>query len=183
MKNKNILLIAVIVTLLLMVPLIAMQFTDEVNWSLFDFIIAGTILFSTGLAYELIARKGGTIAYRLALGTALISILFLVWANLAVGLIGAGPNIANLMYIGVVAIGITGVVIGHFTPRGMERTMYSMAISMLLAAGIQLIAGMYNYPQSSVIEILIVNGFFAALFTGSALLFRKANATKSAQSE
>ena len=38
--------------ILLLVPLIAMQFTEEVNWSVFDFMIMGTLLFALGATLE-----------------------------------------------------------------------------------------------------------------------------------
>ena len=69
---------AAAVALILMVPLVAMQFTNEVVWDETDFIVAGVLLFGTGLAYELVARKGGTIAYRSAVSVALAAALLLV---------------------------------------------------------------------------------------------------------
>ena len=68
---------AAAVALILMVPLVAMQFTNEVVWDETDFIVAGVLLFGTGLAYELVARKGGTIAYRSAVSVALAAALLL----------------------------------------------------------------------------------------------------------
>ena len=59
---------AVVVALILMVPLVAMQSTKEVNWDLFDFAFMGTLLFGAGLTYELVARKMSTAAYRVAVG-------------------------------------------------------------------------------------------------------------------
>ncbi len=49
-----------------------------------------------------------------------------------------------------------------------------MAVAQALVAVIALIAGKHHSPVSSVSEILLLNGFFAALFLGSAWLFRKA---------
>lgn len=47
-----------------------MQFTDEVVWDVFDFAVAGILLFGAGLTYELVARKAGNIVYRVAVGVA-----------------------------------------------------------------------------------------------------------------
>ena len=104
MQNKNIILIALAVAFILLLPLFAMQITDEVAWDLADFAIAGALLFGTGVAYELLARKAGIIAYRAAVGVALAAALLLVWMNLAVGIIGSEDNPANLMYVGVLAV-------------------------------------------------------------------------------
>jgi hypothetical protein len=164
--------------LLLLIPLVAMQFTDEVVWTLFDFIVAGTLLFGTGLTYKLLTRKTGEIAYRVAVGFALFTGLFLIWANLAVGIIGSENNPINIMYFGVIIVGIIGAFIVRFKSTGMTYTMFAMAIAMALVAVIALISGMHRVPYSSVIEIVGVNGFFFMLFVVSALLFRYASHVK-----
>lgn len=56
-SNKRIATIVLAVAAILAIPLIAMQFTDEVQWSTGDFVMMGAILLSAGLAYELIARR------------------------------------------------------------------------------------------------------------------------------
>jgi hypothetical protein len=88
MKNKRLILILVVPVILLLIPLIAMQFTDEVNWSLIDFIVAGLLLFGTGLILELVLRKVGNMKYRIAILITLLLGLMLVWAELAVGIFG-----------------------------------------------------------------------------------------------
>jgi hypothetical protein len=74
--------------LLLIAPLVAMQFTAEVKWTLSDFVVAGFLLFGTGLVVELIIRKVKTRPYRITLVVALLLALFLIWAELAVGIFG-----------------------------------------------------------------------------------------------
>ncbi len=87
-KNKGLKVIFLIITILLLTPLIAMQFTDEVEWTLIDFIIAGTLLLSTGLIFDLIIKKIKNIQYRIAISIVLFIILLLIWAELAVGIFG-----------------------------------------------------------------------------------------------
>jgi len=77
-----------IIAFILAIPLIAMQFTNEVNWTLSDFIIMGALLTVTGLAIELVTRKVKTTKGRILLTVAILIVLFLVWAELAVGLFG-----------------------------------------------------------------------------------------------
>ena len=170
--SRPIFWVALITLLILSVPLVAMQFTDEVNWSVSDFVIMGLLIFSTGLSYVLLTRSSPNILYRAAFATAVGSTFLLIWVNLAVGLIGSGPNAANLMYAAIVAIVIIGTFVSNFTARGMERVMFTVAIALVLFAAIQLIAKMHEYPGSSAIEILSVNAFFATLFAVSGLLFR-----------
>jgi hypothetical protein len=168
-QNKRIIRIALAAAIILLLPLLAMQFTDEVVWDLADFAVAGALLFGAGLTYELIARKGGNIAYRVALGVAVAAALLLVWVNLAVGMIGNEGHPANLMYIGVLTVGVIGALIARFEPSGMARVLFAMALAQMLIAVIAQIAGLgFTFIQ---------NGFFAALWVGSSLLFRRASAS------
>jgi hypothetical protein len=74
---------------ILLIPLLAMQFTDEVAWSPFDFAVAGVLLGGFGLAWVLGARLLRHAQARLAFGLALGALLVLVWAELAVGVFGS----------------------------------------------------------------------------------------------
>ena len=77
-----------IVGLLLLIPLIAMQLTNEVNWSFFDFIIMGALLTITGLLIGIILQNVKNSKNRLILIVTIVMIFFLIWAELAVGLFG-----------------------------------------------------------------------------------------------
>lgn len=172
--HLSILTVALATCGLLLVPWVAMMVTDAVDWSASDFILAGLLLFGTGLSFVLVIRSNGDIVFRIAIAAALGTALFMVWANLAVGLIGSGPNPGNIMYIGVVFVGIIAAVHSQFRPKGMERASYASALAVLAIAAIALLTGMQHYPGSSVTEILGVNGFFAATFGITGLLFRHA---------
>lgn len=164
--------VAIATALILMVPLIAMQFTSEVNWGVFDFIIMGALIFSGGVSFVLVARYAANFLHRLAVAAAIGSTLLLIWANLAVGLIGSGPNPGNLMYIGIVLVMIIGTILSRFTAKGMERTMFATSLALVLLTVIALLNGMHTYPGSSVLEIVGINGFFATLFAVAGLLFQ-----------
>ena len=88
-KNKRLIGILLTIAVLLLVPLIAMQFTDEVNWTLSDFVAAGVLLLGTGLMCELVMRKVKKIKYRIAICVALLAVLLLIWLELAVGIFGS----------------------------------------------------------------------------------------------
>ena len=77
-----------IVGLLLSIPLIVMQLTDEVNWSFFDFLIMGIMLSITGLALGLIIKKIKYHKYRNIFIAIIVMIFILIWAELGVGLFG-----------------------------------------------------------------------------------------------
>jgi hypothetical protein len=87
-KNKRVTAIVITTVLLLLIPLIAMQFTDEVNWTLFDFIAAGVLLLGTGLLCELVIRKVTNLKYRIAICSVLMAVILFVWLELAVGIFG-----------------------------------------------------------------------------------------------
>ncbi len=112
--------------------------------------------------------------YKVAVGLALETPFLLAWMIGAVGLLGRAGDRADLMYIGVFAVGIIGAIIARFQPYGMARALSAAALAQALVAVIALIAGMHQAPYSSVGEILSFNGFFVALWIGSARLFRSA---------
>lgn len=87
-QNRRLIGIVIAVTILLLIPLIAMQFTEEVDWTLLDFVVAAFLLLATGLICELVIRKINTITYRIIICVVLFASLFLIWAELAVGVFG-----------------------------------------------------------------------------------------------
>lgn len=87
-KNRRLIGILIVVAIILSIPLIAMQFTDEVNWDVFDFIVMGALLLCTGLTCELVLRMVKNTTHRLIICGIILIMLFLVWAELAVGIFG-----------------------------------------------------------------------------------------------
>jgi hypothetical protein len=183
LHNKRILGMMLAIACILLIPLVAMQFTDEVVWDLFDFIVAGVLLVGAALSYEVVARRTGDSAYRTAVGVAVAAALILVWVNGAVGLIGSEDNPANLMYGGVLAVGLIGALIARFRPSGMSRALYAMAIAQALVPVIALIIGKLYVTSVDellyVLRVFGVNAVFAMLFVVSAVLFRRASVTGS----
>mgnify|MGYP006203708867 FL=1 len=87
-KNERLILILIVVAILLSLPWIAMQFTDEVNWDIFDFIVMGILLLGTGLACEFVLRMVKKPMHRIIICAIILLLLFLIWAELAVGIFG-----------------------------------------------------------------------------------------------
>ena len=87
-QNKRLMVIVLTVAFLLLTPLIAMQFTDQVNWSSFDFVVAGVLLLGTGLLCEVVMRKVKKTNNRIAICAVLLAALVLIWLELAVGIFG-----------------------------------------------------------------------------------------------
>jgi hypothetical protein len=67
---------------LLLLPLVAMQFTNEVRWDESDFAVFGAMLVAAGGTFELAARMTSNTAYRAAVGVAVAAAFILVWMNL-----------------------------------------------------------------------------------------------------
>lgn len=87
MKLKRLSIIIGIIALVLLIPLIAMQFTSEVSWTLPDFIIAGVLLFSATLVIDFVHRKLKKSEYRMLIIIGVIILFLLIWAELAVGIL------------------------------------------------------------------------------------------------
>jgi len=87
-QNKRLFGILISKAFLLLIPLIAMQFSDEVNWKIADFAIAGVLLLATGLICEFVLQKVKKKENRIALIVVIIALLLLIWAELAVGIFG-----------------------------------------------------------------------------------------------
>ena len=89
MKNKRLLVILASVIILLLIPFIAMQFTNEVNWDITDFTIMGILLLGTGLVCELVFRKVDSMINRILICGVILLAFLLIWAELAVGIFGS----------------------------------------------------------------------------------------------
>ncbi len=176
--TQSITRIALTTALLLLIPLVAMQFTREVVWTLADFVFAGVVFFGAGLMYVLIARKWNNTAYRLAVGVAVGTGLLLIWANAAVGLVGSEENDANLLYGCVLAVALIGAFVARFRPLGMSRAMFAAALTYVLVTVVALFlwkpTGAATEPNVYLLNVVLVNGAFASLWVFSGLLFRRA---------
>jgi hypothetical protein len=172
--TKSITRLALGTALLLLIPLVAMQFTSEVVWTLSDFVIAGALLFGTGLTYLLVARLGNNGTYRLAVGIAVMAGLLLVWINLAVGFIGSEDNPANLLFGGVLAVACIGAIVARFRPRGMAYAMFAAALAQFV---VPLIAASIWKPEVDwgMVQVLVFNTVFAGIWATSGWLFRRAS--------
>jgi hypothetical protein len=73
---------------ILLIPLVAMQFTNEVNWTLTDFIVAGILLLGCVTAIEFVFRKLKPSKYKIVFTVIIVLIFLMVWAELAVGIFG-----------------------------------------------------------------------------------------------
>mgnify|MGYP003580756460 FL=1 len=83
--NKRLLGIIAAIPFLLLIPLVAMQFTTEVDWDAFDFAVMGALLLLTGFGIELALRIIKEWKHRLIAVGIILLLFILVWGELATG--------------------------------------------------------------------------------------------------
>lgn len=107
-------------------------------------------------------------AYRFAAGLAVIAALAIIYLNLAAGLLGIeDDDPANLLYVGVLAIGLVGAIVARFQPRGLALAMFATALAQALVGAFAL-----NYPNTAgQVQIVVLHGLFVAMFAGAGSLF------------
>jgi hypothetical protein len=155
---------------LLLLPLIAMHFTDEVQWSPGDFVFMGALLSILLGLYELAVRLSGDLTYRAAVGVGAVTSFLLIWINAAVGIIGNEDNDANLMFAGVLLVGFIGTCIARFEVRPMAFTLYATAAAQALVGVIVLLWGLGDDKN----PLLLIAGF-TSLWILSGRLFARAS--------
>ncbi len=166
---------AVGIGLVLLVPLLAMQWTDEVRWEASDFLVAGGLLAAAAAAYRLVlgaSRARGSRAARVGVGLLVLGALLLVWTNLAVGLIGDEHHEANLLYLAVLAT----LVLGGLRARGRaDRLAATAFLAVGLLAGIVVLAIALDWggPRGGAPELLLLHGPFLAIFAAAGLLLAR----------
>ena len=126
---------------LLLLPLVAMQFTREVNWTSSDFVVMGALLGIVGIAFETAVRVARSHAYVFGAGVAVAAAFLMTWINLAVGIVGNENNPANLMFFGVLVVGLLAVAFSRLRPLGMARAMEVTALAQVLVSLITLAIG------------------------------------------
>ena len=151
--------------LVLLIPLVAMQISREVNWTISDFLFAALMIGVVGIAFELTVRASPSRSYRGGVAAALAASFLIVWATGAVGMIGNEDNPYNLLFFGVIGLALLGSVVAKFRPPGMAVAMFVAAI----AHGVIGVLGMSADMRGGIISTLM-----AMIWLLSAALFHNA---------
>lgn len=154
-----------VAALVLLAPLVAMQFTREVVWTASDFVFAGLLVGGIGGAFELAVRMSPDRSYRAAVGFALAATFLTIWVNAAVGMIRDEGDPLNLMFAGVLGIALLGSLLVRFRAGGLARVMMAAAVAQLAAGAV----GTLFDPRGG-----MLSAGFAILWLLSAAMFRKA---------
>jgi hypothetical protein len=117
--------------------------------------------------------------YYLGLGLAVASLLFLVLAIGALGIVGEGGR-PDRLYAAVVAVALVGTVLARLRARGMALTMLATAAAQAvvgLGALVLVLAGVEDFEGASVVDLIGINAMYVGLFVASAWLFRRSVAS------
>ncbi len=174
--NQRELTVLPVLALFALIPLV-LTLLAIWHWKPGSVILAFVLLAGgAGLLYQLITKKKmSNKIYRLAVGVALAAVFALVWMNAAVGGI-LGDNPANMMYFGVLLVGLSGAAIARLEPQGMSQALFGTAFAIVLVPAIALMIGTPAFANG-VVVVFGLHAVFALLFVGSALLFQRARTT------
>ena len=152
--------------LALALPYLTMQVSSEMNWTGFDFLVFGLMLAVACGGVELAVHLSDKNSYRIAAILALGGGFLMVWANLAVGIIGNENNPQNMLFFGVLAAGLIGALLARFKACGLAATLRVMAVLQLLLGIAAWALGWAFLPVFTL--------FYVALWWMAARLFAKA---------
>lgn len=149
-----------------LLPLVAMQFTAEVNWTASDFVVWAIMLGLAAGLFDRATRASGHGAFRLGAAIAIGTGFLITWINLAVGIIGNENNPLNQIFFVVLAIAVFGALFVRFDAARLVRVMEATAAAQAVTAFIALaVDGAY---------IFVITGVFVAAWLFAAELFRRA---------
>jgi peptidoglycan/LPS O-acetylase OafA/YrhL len=157
---------------LLLLPFVVMQFSQQMNWGAEDFIFVGVVIGTVGLLFELAVRVSSNWSYRAAFGLALLGIVLVVWANVAVGIVGSDDNPNNALFFWALLLGVAGAAVARLRAHGMAWAMAATALALWIAFAVA-VAGPTDEPHVPHSLEFIGISTFALIILASAALFRR----------
>ena len=147
-----------------------MRFTGEDAWTAFDFVVFSVMVGAVCAGFELAMRLSNQWTYRLGAIMSVMGGFLMVWANLAVGIIGNEEDPRNLMFYGVLLIGVVGALVTKFNARGLTWTVRTMAAAQVV---IFLVSALLDWALLPVFTV-----FYVSLWVIAGELFKKSINTK-----
>lgn len=173
MKTKDYLITALVPCAVLLIPLVAMRFTDEVKWTRFDFVVMWFVLAGPVFLYRLLAtRAWANFAYKAGAGCAVLGGFLITWVNLAVQIIG-DDNPGNLLYFLALLGSLVGVGFSRFRAGSLAKVAFGLAAVLLLIPVVSVALWPEDFSPGF-LKVFTLNFGFVALFALSGLFFRHA---------
>ncbi|WP_265569379.1 hypothetical protein [Sphingomicrobium nitratireducens] len=151
--------------LLLLVPLVGMQVSDEVNWTLSDFAIAAVLLGGTAHLFDRMLRVDDRWSAIIGAIVGLFGWFTLLWANLAVGVVGEPDTPGSLAFFGLLGAVLVGAVASRFRADRMRLVM------ALAALGVVVLGVIFAAQEEYMIRIAAM---WTLLFAASAAAYHHA---------
>lgn len=158
--------------LLWLLPFLAARLSEEMNWSAMDHVAWGVMLLTGAALFETSLRLSRSFAYRFACWIALGAGFLLVWANLAVGIIGSEDRAINSLFFAVLAVPLVGAFFVDFRARGLAWVMAATAAAQIAVAVPPLLA---REP-----DVVFTLPWLVAWLISAALFRKAARASRSA---
>jgi hypothetical protein len=155
-----------------LLPFLAARLTSEMNWSPMDHIAWGVMLLTGAGLFETSLRLRRSFAYRFACWIAMGAGFLLVWANLAVGIIGSEDAAINSLFFAVLAVPLVGAFLVDFRAGGLAWVMAATAAAQIAVAVPPLLA---REP-----DVVFTLPWLAAWLISAALFRKAARASRSA---
>lgn len=174
MKNKDFLIVALVPSLVMLIPLVGNLTVEGWNWSPSDFVVWWVIVAIATFVYRLLAtRAWSTLSYRLGAGLGVLGGFLIFWITLAVQIIGE-ENPANVLYLLTVLGGAIGLGLSRLRPAGLARVAFGMAAALFLIPIIAVLRWPADFSPG-VPQVFALNFGFVAMFATAGLLFRHAS--------
>lgn len=172
-RRQSIIRAALVTAGVLLIPLWGVS-VDGWDWDWHGFVVAGAFVFTAAMTYEVVATTVSNRAYRFAVGLAVMTAFVLTWVNFV---LAVDVSVANVLYFGVVLVGLVGAAIARLRARGMAVALFVTAIAQMLVPLIALAFWQTHVAPGAAVPGIGLNGVFIVLLAMSALLFRRAART------
>lgn len=157
---------------LLCVPAIAMRVPESgFDWTASDFAVMGALFAAVLGAYEFLASRAPSLAYRAGSVLATLGLFLLVWLNLAVGIIGSERNDANLMFLAVIVAIVGGACVARFRAGGMARALFVAAVLQAAIGVVALWFDLGSEGRAWPRDVIVLTGLFTGLWALAGTLF------------
>ncbi|MGQ8367056.1 hypothetical protein [Glaciecola sp. 1036] len=172
--KKQIAMLAVITFLLLCIPFSAMQISGEVNWTVFDFLVMGGLIFGAGMLLLLLIKESNKWGTRFAYAIYIGLVFLTFWINLAVGIIGEPDNTINLVYYVSLVLSILALFWcrGRSKPASIIMLLNALSFLLIPALSELTLPGSISDSQGALVVTLFSLISAAGFLMSAFLLYR-----------